>query len=267
MKMKIKILAFCLLFISVCILAAENAVSDNNPPAAEKNSKKNILKADFRQRPPEMIVDKNEAISGHLKDILEEAAAQVGYSIQWRVAPFNRSITELENGSIDIIPRTILTPEREKFANFLGPIGSKKNEILFAVKKGKEQLINSYDDLKKLNIGAKRGTAYFAKFDNNESISKKPTVDDNTLVQMLQAGRFDAVIILDKISFETAAEKIGFKNYSYAKYRYEDILYNYYGMSKKSAHASIFEKLNEILIKMEKDGRIAEIYIKYGLNS
>ena len=120
----------------------------------------NFLQADFRHRPPEMIVE-GKKMWGPLKDILEEAAKKIEYRIKWRIAPFARSLGDLKKGVSDILPRTVRTEEREVFVNYLGPIGYQQKDILFLVKKGKEDLINRYEDLKGLSIAVKRKTAYF----------------------------------------------------------------------------------------------------------
>ncbi len=112
------------------------------------HAEENVLRADFRHRPPEMVIE-GEKISGPLKDILEEAAKKIGYTIKWRTdAPFPRSLADLKKGKIDILPRTVRSEEREEFVNYLGPIGYQQKDILFLVKKGQEGLINRYEDLK-----------------------------------------------------------------------------------------------------------------------
>ncbi|UXK09300.1 hypothetical protein N5094_03425 [Shewanella putrefaciens] len=68
----------------------------------------NVLRADFRHRPPEMVLDeRTNTMTSPLKDILEEAAAKVGYRVEWSARPFARSIHELRVGTVDIVPRTI----------------------------------------------------------------------------------------------------------------------------------------------------------------
>jgi polar amino acid transport system substrate-binding protein len=119
-----------------------------------------VLRADCRQRPPEMIVnEKTGRCSGPLLDILDEAARHVGYTVKWRTAPFQRSYKELQQGPVDIVPRVILTEERKAFVAYLGPIGYQQKDIVFLVRKGQESQIATYDGLRKLKVGTKRDTA------------------------------------------------------------------------------------------------------------
>jgi len=124
-------------------------------------SAEKVLLADYRPRPPEMVVDeKTGHFSRPLIDILEEAAHKVGYSIKWRQAPFQRSLKELELGVIDVVPRVVLDEERKAFVAYLGPIGYQEKDIVFLVRKGQENLISSYEDLKKITIGVKQDAFY-----------------------------------------------------------------------------------------------------------
>ncbi|MBF0194874.1 MAG: transporter substrate-binding domain-containing protein [Magnetococcales bacterium] len=223
-------------------------------------SSEKVLTADIRHRPPEMIVDGHYQ-GGPLKVILEEAAAKIGYSVSWRDKPFSTSIEDLKKGITDIIPRTIRKPSREGFVQFLGPIGSQRKDILFLVRKGDEKLIRYFKDLKKLTIGVKSKTAYFSAFDKDKEINKIfSTGGDYGLAKQLIENKVDAVAVLDRGAMDSALAGLGFRNYSYASFRYIQTIDNYYGMSKTSANAGVYDKLNNALKKMTKSGRVAELY-------
>jgi polar amino acid transport system substrate-binding protein len=152
--------ALKLLLVLNCLSIADSVLADVSS-----------LRADYRQRPPEMVVDeKSGHFFGPLIDILDEAARKIDYRIKWRKAPFQRSYNELQLGSVDVVPRVILTEERKAFVAYLGPIGYQRKDIVFLVRKGQEGLINTYDDLRKISIGTKRDTAYFKRFNDDKSI-------------------------------------------------------------------------------------------------
>ena len=224
------------------------------------------LRADYRQRPPEMVIDeKTGRFSGPLIDILDEAARKIGHRIKWRKAPFQRSYRELQLGSVDVVPRVILTEERKAFVAYLGPIGYQRKDIVFLVRKGQESLINTYDDLRKINVGTKRDTAYFKQFNEDKSITKILSLDDKNMARMFAADRFDTMIILDIRAIETVLKNIGFNNYSYANYRYVQKIGNYYGMSKESPRIELYPKLNQALLGLVQSGRVKEIYKHHGI--
>ncbi len=222
------------------------------------------LRADYRQRPPEMVIDeKTGRFSGPLIDILEEAARKIGHRIKWRKAPFQRSYKELKLGLVDVVPRVILTEERKAFVAYLGPIGYQRKDIVFLVRKGREGLLKLYDDLYKIRVGTKRDTAYFKQFNEDKDINKILSLDDKNMAKMFAANRFDTMIILDVSAIEEALKDINFSDYSYANYRYVQKIGNYYGMSKKSPRIGLYEKLNAALLGLARSGRVKEIYDNY----
>lgn len=222
------------------------------------------LKADFRHRPPEMLVDSStNQLSGPLKDIIEEAAQQLGHSIDWSVVPFARSLNNLKSHGTDIVPRVIRNDEREEFVQYVGPISEQVKNIMF-VTRSDGPAVTSYADLSGLNIGVKRGTAYFKQFDQDNALRKVVVNDDFNLARMLQAKRIDAIVVLDMGALEAEFKATNFTGYNSASYFYPNRIGNYYGMPKNHPLSGAFsQKLDE----MVKSGRVAEIYSKYGLTA
>ncbi len=172
----------------------------------------------------------------------------------------------MRSGDVDIVPRTIRNEEREAFVEYLGPIAYQQKDILFLVKKGKENSIRRYEDLHEVTVGVKRKTAYFSRFDDDPAIRKRVTQgDDYVLARMFIGGRFDTVAVLDRRAIESALAGYGFRDYGYADYRHEQRIGNYYGMSKRSPHAALAPSLNKALAAMVAAGRVGEIYTRFGL--
>ena len=220
-----------------------------------------VLNVDVRSRPPEMVVADHH-YSGPLLDILEKAARGARYGIRYRKRQFEGSLLRLMDGDIDILPRTICTPERAKRIDYLGPIGYQKKEISFLVKKGREGSIQVFDDLKKVTVGVKRGTVYFKEFDNDNDIRRIESEDDENMVQMFASNRFDTMIILDKAAAEAALKKHHIADYAYARYTYPKMIGNYYGIAR---HHPAKQTLQKILEKMVRFGRVKEIYAHHGV--
>jgi polar amino acid transport system substrate-binding protein len=214
-----------------------------------------------------LIDEKTKALSGPLKDILDEAAAKIGYQVSWSEVPFARSIAyELTDGNgSDLVPRVRYTQERTLFIEFLGPIGYQQGDVVFLVKKGKEDSINTYDDLRKMSVGVKRGSFFFEEFSADKQIRKIDGLDDKNMVKMFAAGRFDTMIAIDKkaLEFELKAQHIS--DYSFANYKYVQKIGNYYAMSKKSKLIRLAPQLQNALMEMLAGGRINAIYTQYNL--
>jgi len=226
-----------------------------------------LLQADYRQRPPEMVIDeKTNAFSGPLIDILNIAAANAGLTVNWQKNYFKRSYSRLIRGNVDIIPRIIKKEDRKTFVKFFDPIGYQQKNIVFIVKKGRASIIKKYEDLYKISVGVKKGTAYFERFDKDSKILKRMSVDDKNMSMMFAANRFDSMIILDIPAFEKALKTIGFNDYTYADYKHIQVISNQYGMSKKSSKIKFFDKLNHSFNSLVKKDTIKQCYKKYSLS-
>lgn len=226
-----------------------------------------LLRADYRERPPEMQALDGEP-HGPLIAILDTAARRIDARIEWRYAPFVRSLEDLKSGRIDLVPRVLFTDERKAYVHFLPAIGTQRKSILFIVKPGHEASLRSYADLREGVIGVKRGTAYFDAFDGDGLISKVLATDDHLLAGMFRAGRLDALAVLDREAIEAQFHRIGFSEYRYADYRYEQTIGNYYGASLRlyqGQKQAVYDRLAHELRRMRDDGEIALIYNRYGI--
>lgn len=253
---------YFILYLLACGFFADMSVADEMLSAPFSK----VLRADFRHRPPEMVLDEQtNTMTSPLKDILEEAAAKVGYRVEWTARPFVRSIYELQVGTVDIVPRTIRYEERETFVQFLGPIATQNRDILFLVKAGEEARIRSYEDLYQVTVGVKRRTVYFERFNSDPALHKIESIDDENLARMFIRGRFDTMVVLDRAAIESALKQLGYDRFSYAEYRHSNRIEHYFGMSRNSPHSAIFDELNQTLLDMVASGRIKQIYQSYGL--
>ncbi|MBF0441152.1 MAG: ABC transporter substrate-binding protein [Oligoflexales bacterium] len=226
------------------------------------NAEEKILNVDVRPRPPEMIVEKRN-IYGPLIEIVEVAAARAGYKPVFASNNFDESMRLLQIGKIDIIPRTVWTKERAERIDFIGPLGVQKKDIIFLVKPGKEDTIRTYDDLKKFRVGAKKGTAYFDKFDKDKGINKIESLDDDNMVKMFDKDRFDTMIVLDRGALEKALSVNKITQYAFAKYVESINLELYYGLNPLHKDK---ENIKKAFLEMARSGEIVKIYKKHGID-
>ncbi|HZX18165.1 MAG TPA: ABC transporter substrate-binding protein [Pseudomonas sp.] len=226
-----------------------------------------VLRADYRERPPEMQALDSLPV-GPLIEVLDSAAQRVGARIEWRYAPFVRSLEDLKSGRIDLVPRVLFTAERKDYVHFLPSIGTQRKSIRFIVKTGQQASLRNYADLQGKVIGVKRGTAYFDQFDGDSALTKSLATDDYLLAGMFRAGRLDVMVVLDAEAIEAQFHKIGFSDYSYAEYQYEQSVGNYYGASMRHYRGekkALYEQLGQALRGMRESGEIARIYHRYGV--
>lgn len=226
-----------------------------------------ILRADYRERPPEMQVLEGRP-SGALIQVLETAAQRLGARIEWRNAPFLRSLDDLRSGRIDLVPRVLFTQERKAYIHYLPAIGTQRKNIRFIVKPGHESRLRTYADLQEGVVGVKRGTVYFEPFDQDSSIRKALVSDDHLLASMFRAGRLDVLVVLDAEAIEAQFRSMGFSDYRYADYQHEQLIGNYFGASLRlyqGEKKALYDQLAQALRAMRDSGEIALIYNRYGL--
>jgi polar amino acid transport system substrate-binding protein len=227
-----------------------------------------LLRADYRERPPEM--QALDALPvGPLIEVLDTAARRVDARIEWRYAPFARSLKDLKTGRIDLVPRVLFTTERTAYVHYLPAIGTQHKSIRFIVRPGQETRLRDYADLRERLIGAKRGTAYFEPFDSDDLLRKSLATDDYLLAGMFRAGRLDTLAVLDAEAIEAQFHKIGFSDYRYADYHYEQSIGNYFGASLRlyqGQKQALYDQLGQQLRQMRDSGEIALIYNRYGVS-
>lgn len=217
-----------------------------------------------RPRPPELVVD-NGVISGPLRDILDEAAAKVGLNLTWENVPFPRSLQDLQSGRDVIVPRVRRIQDREPYILFLGPIAVQKREVAFLGLKGKA-VVTKYEDLAALTIGVKRGTTYFERFNTDKALRKIESTDDQTLVSMLLAGRFDVIATVDRASLDSVLKADKVTDAVYSPYAEAIDGENHYAIARNGGLAKRAAELDAIFKNMAATGRVREIYGKYNLN-
>ncbi|PTU77116.1 amino acid ABC transporter substrate-binding protein [Pseudomonas indoloxydans] len=226
-----------------------------------------VLRVDFRERPPEMrTVD--GLPSGPLISVLETAAHRVGVDLQWREAPFLRSLDDLRSGRIDLVPRVLLTQQRREYIHFLPSIGNQQLNVRFVVPPGEEARLSRYEDLYDLSLGVKRGTAYFEPFDSDDLLDRAYVSDDAQLAAMFRAGRLDTIAVLDAAPMEAQFQAMNFRDYSYAHYTHQQVLGNHFGASLRRYHSDrgeLYDRLGAELQRMREEGEVALIYHRYGV--
>ena len=218
-----------------------------------------VLKADFRPRPPEMRYgDTPSGFTGPLVTILERACERAGCKIDWQDKPFPRSMRDLRRGRTHIVPRLIFNQKRLAFSQYVGPIAIVPKPIVFVAHKGHD--LADEATLLKSRLGVKLGTYYsdFINYDNR--LLRVTAADDENLVRMFAAKRFDYIAVIDKSSIETAFKEIGYTDYHFSSFSYENRMPIYYGFSRAADNQEFLAMLQYQLEMMIMRGEITDIY-------
>lgn len=226
-----------------------------------------LLKADFRHREPHMVLT-DSTMTGPLKTILEVMADRIGMKVKWRLAPFTRSVYELEKGAsdtVDIIPRTVYTKERTKFLHYLGPIGYQIKKTRFIVRKKHRHTLKNYEDLYDFKIGLKSKTHYFARLNEDKKLNKIERILDLHLINYFSTGEIDVIVASDVPQMVKGLNKKGVEDFAFADYYDKQTTGIYFALGKSSKNAKHYQVMQKALMEMVDSGEIDQIYKKAGV--
>lgn len=141
-------------------------------------------------------------LQGIWVDIARAIEAESGIPQQKKLAPYARVMESLRTGDADL-SYLIRSPDRDAeviHAGFLFDFGS-----VVLARKGVE--LKSYEDLQGLRIGVMQSIRLSPRFDQDQQLNKIPLRNYETMLNMLQMGRLDAVSG-NSLSLSYLAEKL-----------------------------------------------------------
>ena len=175
--------------------------------------------------------------------IIQNISERLGSKLEIKEIPFARRLHYLKNGSIDIAAELLKNSNREKYIYFITPPYKLKSNKVFIVQKGKQSIIQKYEDLYKLKIGTKTGSCYFERFDADQDINKEPVNNFIQNILKLLSGRIDAVIFTETLALTRIHEMKIEKHVELADYSYSMENPVFIGISKKSF---LMDRINEV---------------------
>jgi polar amino acid transport system substrate-binding protein len=126
------------------------------PGCASSEAARTLVAASNMMHPPFSSWDADGQAVGIEVDIVEEAARELGFQVQWVERPFSELLTAIENGEIDIAVSTIgITDQRKKRVAFSEPYH--ETQIVALVRKA-DSSPTKLSDLADSTIGADEAT-------------------------------------------------------------------------------------------------------------
>jgi polar amino acid transport system substrate-binding protein len=258
-----------ILFLIVMIAAVGGLfsfVSDN----AAAQSKVITIRADIW---PPYNDAPNAKMQGSMVDIVRHIFEKQGYTIDYQLMPWNRSIEEVEKGAYDAIigasseGPTCITPKEA--------IGVMENHLF--VKKGTAWRYTGPDSLKTAIIGVIADYTYAEGFDayvaKNKNNTKKIDVmfGDSPLeknIQKLQAGRITAIVENPLVFQWVAVRNMGLKMTDFEDVgTLENSKLNLYikFTSKKDISRTYADIFDRGIAELRRSGELKKILDKYGM--
>jgi polar amino acid transport system substrate-binding protein len=202
--------------------------------------------------PPAKIVE-NGRFGGTDVLMLEELASQIGIVLEYVECPWRRCLVMIEAGEVDLISSITKSPERQRYLQFIEPPYRNGYDIYFYTR-GTD--LKRYEDLQGLTIGLIRGSAYFERFDQDQSLAKFAVTREEQLIEMLSRGRLDVVVgigrnldyLIQPQQLSTVIRKTSLVVPTIAP--------TYIALSRKSSGLHLAPKLGQALLKMTRANRI-----------
>ena len=206
---------------------------------------------------PQFVHNPQGSWQGMAVELIEAVLKEAKCTPQYHNLTWKRSLYLLEHGGLDIMLNMSITPQRQEYLQFIGPL--RDETMILVASRGLATDISHLDDLKKLDkrVGILRGAFYGTGF------ADKLKSDAEFAVRFEQANSTDTNI--GKLKKHRIA---GFFNDKYnanyilktkldaTKYKVHPLILNqdyvYIGVSKKSVPTALRELLNNAFLKAKK---------------
>ncbi|MCA7011743.1 ABC transporter substrate-binding protein [Dickeya dadantii] len=253
--MKKSLLAFSLL--AGLVSLAGNAQADK----LDDIQKAGVVKvAVFDSNPPFGYVDpQSKKLVGYDVDVAEAIGKALGVKVELRATnPANR-IPLLASKKVDLIAANFtITDERAKQVNFSVPYFATGQK--FIAHKG---VLKTPDDIKNLRIGADKGTVQEITLREHYPTAKVISYDDTPLAfTALRNGNVQAITqddakLVGLLGNLPAAQKADFEISPFS------ITKEYQGIGIPKGEDRLTQKVNDILLNLEKQGDVVKIYHRW----
>jgi polar amino acid transport system substrate-binding protein len=177
--------------------------------------------------------------------------------------PFSALVSGLTANKIDIISAAMyITPTRKEVIDFSAPIYTYGDGLIVAKKDEKDY--KSLDDLKGEIVGAQVGTAYVEPLNKSglfKEVKVYETIPD--ILRDVNAGRIKAGFADYPILAYNLSQG-QFPDVRLAK-NYKAMLNGSVGIGVRKSDQELLAKINASLDRLQKDGTVAKIAAKWGL--
>lgn len=198
-------------------------------------------------------------------DIVKESLATQGYELEFKLTPWSRALSQVKNGSVDILVATWVTQERKKYLIYSDSYIS--NKIKFIKRAGDSFEYYGMKSLTNKTVGVVRDYGYGDVFLNATHFEKPTSNDIETNLKKLKINRIDLTLEDEFV----AKSMIRRKNLTLSDYEFTKN-----SLSENSLHVTtgsinprgreIIDAFNKGLIIIKGNGVFERILADYGLN-
>lgn len=209
--------------------------------------------------PPMEYVDANKDIVGFDIDLLNLAAKEGGFEVEFQNTAWDGIFAGLANGDYDaVISSVTITDERKKTMDFSTPyINAGQVLIVQNATSG----VTEIADLKGKSVGAQIGTTGAFEVDKVAGVELKTYDELGLAIEDLVNGRIGGVVADTPIAADFALQNDSYKGK--LKIVGDAFTDEYYGVAVKKGNSEILDKINAGLKKVLDAGKDDELKDKW----
>lgn len=211
------------------------------------------LKIPVSPEPP-WVIQTDTGIEGVDLHIIRKMAEDLDFSYTLIPCPWARCLKIMELGQADLMLGVFKRPEREKYLAFIEPGYLLDDPKVFYLPSDSPVQINTYKDLRNLQVGVMRGAAYFTRFDQDNNLSKIEVTDEVQLLQMLSKRRLDTIIGSPTV-IRYQINRLGLKGeFRQSAFRQSSEGYSYMAIARSSGFVGQLDRVSEWIREQKERG-------------
>lgn len=207
----------------------------------------------------------HEQVSGIDADLWQLIGQRVGIEIEYIRCPWKRCLDLMRIGEIDAMSGLAWRKERAIYTHYIEP-SYYRCSTRFYVRTGDENRLVHKEQLKKLNIGMVRGSAYYPDFDQDSSLTKTALAQESALLPLLASARIDSYIGTDCQADYELANSHWSQQLTKAPFDPKNSTPLYIGLSRKSPWSEKHNLFSEAIREILQEGFKSKVEQKYYRN-
>ncbi|OZG74888.1 amino acid ABC transporter substrate-binding protein [Hahella sp. CCB-MM4] len=196
--------------------------------------------------------------------LLKAAMAKEGYTVDFKIMPWNRALNEVKNGNVDLLPGAWYTEEREGYLIYSDYYA--QNSIKFIKKKGDAFEFNGLDSLSGKKVGIVSGYGYGDEFSKAGNFSRPEAGSIEANIKKLLSGRIDLTLedeIVAKSVIKGAGLDLGAVDFTTSALSVNNL---HVAAGRANARGQkIIDAYNRGLAAIKADGTYNKILADYGV--
>jgi polar amino acid transport system substrate-binding protein len=208
----------------------------------------------------------SNALSGVFVDLTNAVAKDAGLTVQYQVMTFADLIPAVTRGEIDVISTEMaITPARAQQVDFSIPVYIAPREAV-VVQASDKTAYRSLEDLKNVPVGVQKGSIQLTLLQKTGGFADMKIYDMvKDVWSAVASGQVKAGVTAGGDTIY-AAKQGELQNLRIVSSYQSPSPIPRVGMAVRKGNSELLEKINRSLAKLEADGTVKAIFVRYGVD-